>query len=331
MPLGRLAQVLRGIHDPGDPRLLVGPQSFDDAGVVRLDPDGDPDAPAMVQTVDFFPPVVDDPWFYGAIAAANSLSDVYAMGGRPHSALCLAGFPKEFPSEWIREIFRGGFEKVREAGAVVAGGHTVESDVQFGFAVTGLVTPSRMTPNQGAQAGDVAFLTKRLGMGTMTTASKRGLLDWAGLEPAARQMATLNDAGAEAMVAAGARAATDVTGFGLLGHGRNLARGSEVCLELVADALPVFDGALAFAGQNVASGGSLRNREALRGEVELVGDVDPALATVCFDAETSGGLLIAIDEGRAARLEDELTRRDVLVARVGRFTPREGALVRLLG
>ncbi len=330
MPLGRLAQVLRGVHDAGDPRLLVGPDTFDDGGVVRIDPNGDPDAPALVQTVDFFPPVVDDPWFYGAIAAANALSDVYAMGGQPHSALCLAGFPKEFDQDWIGEIFRGGFEKVREAGAVVAGGHTVESEVQFGFSVTGLVQPSAMTANRGAEPGDVLYLTKRLGMGTITTASKRGLLDWEGLKPAAEQMASLNGRAAEAMVASQARAATDVTGFGLMGHARNLARGSGGTLELDAKALPIFDGALAFAADGVASGGSVRNREALAGEVEIAGGVDSALSTVVFDAETSGGLLIAIPASRAAQLEDELAARDVLVAQVGRVVGSGSSHVRLV-
>lgn len=330
MPLGRLAQVLRGVHDASDPRLLVGPDTFDDGGVVRIDPNGDPDAPALVQTVDFFPPVVDDPYLYGAIAAANALSDVYAMGGQPHSALCLAGFPQDFSRDWIGEIFRGGFEKVREAGAVVAGGHTVESDVQFGFSVTGLVKPSAMTANRGAEPGDVLYLTKRLGMGTMTTASKRGLLDWEGLKPAAEQMASLNGRAAQAMVAAGARAATDVTGFGLMGHARNLARGSGGTLELSGALLPLMEGALAFAGQGVASGGSVRNREALAGEVEVLDGVPEALATVVFDAETSGGLLIAIPASRATKLEEELAQRDQMVARVGQVTGGGSVHVRLI-
>lgn len=321
MPLGRLAQVLRGIHAEEDPRLVVGPETFDDAGIVRLDPNGDPDAPALVQTVDFFPPVVDDPYFYGAIAAANSLSDVYAMGGRPLSALTLAGFPKDFRQDWIEAIFRGGFEKVREAGAVVAGGHTVEGEILFGFAVTGLVRPSALTPNSGARAGDLLFLTKRLGMGTLTTAQKRGLIDWQGLLPAARQMATLNRDGAEAMVAAGCRAATDVTGFGLMGHARNLARASGVTLELEADRLPLFERALEFAAQGVASGGSKRNREALASEVRVGAGVPEALATLVFDAETSGGLLLALAPAAAERFQAECDRRGQFWARVGQVAP----------
>ena len=329
MPLGRLAQVLRGIHAEEDPRLVVGPETFDDAGIVRLDPNGDPDAPALVQTVDFFPPVVDDPYFYGAIAAANSLSDVYAMGGRPLSALTLAGFPKDFRQDWIEAIFRGGFEKVREAGAVVAGGHTVEGEILFGFAVTGLVRPSALTPNSGARPGDLLFLTKRLGMGTLTTAQKRGLLDWQGLLPAARQMAALNRDGAEAMVAAGCRAATDVTGFGLMGHARNLGRASGVTLELEAARLPLFERALEFAAQGVASGGSKRNREALADEVRVSPAVPEPLATVIFDAETSGGLLLALPAAQAPRFQSECDRRGQFWAQIGQVAPPSDRWVRV--
>lgn len=339
MPLGRLAQVLRGAgaiplqgdpsRSPRDARLVVGPETFDDAGIVRLDPEFGDDQPALVQTVDFFPPVVDDPYLYGAIAAANALSDVYAMGGRPLSALCLAGFPKDFSEDWIGAIFRGGFDKVRESGAVIAGGHTVEGDVQFGFSVTGLVRPDQATSNAGASAGDVVVLTKPLGMGTMTTASKRGLIEWGQLEPAAQQMAQLNAAAAEAMVAAGASAATDVTGFGVMGHGRNLAAGSDLTLHLDATAIPVFDGALQFAGEGVASGGSKRNRAALEGQVRVGADVDPALATVCFDAETSGGLLIAVNSKRLETLMAELGRREQFAVRVGHLEPAGEVRVQL--
>ncbi len=329
MPIGRLAQVLRGIHDEDDPRLLVGPTTFDDAGVVRIDPHGDPHALALVQTVDFFPPVVDDPELYGAIAAANALSDVYAMGGKPLSALCLAGFPRDFPDDWVDAIFRGGFSKVREAGAVVAGGHTVESDVQFGFSVTGLVDPSAVTSNTGCREGDQLYLTKQLGMGTLTTASKRELISWEQMLPAAHQMATLNNLAGEAMACAGSRGATDVTGFGLLGHGRNLAKGSELTLHLSGKALPIFEGALSFAAEGVASGGSRRNRTALAHEVRVADDVDEALATVCFDAETSGGLLIAVPEGSAAILEAELKARGQLVAHVGEMRAKSDVFVEL--
>ncbi|MEO0652884.1 MAG: selenide, water dikinase SelD, partial [Planctomycetota bacterium] len=290
----------------------------------------DPSVPALVQTVDFFPPVVDEPELYGAIAAANALSDVYAMGGRPLSALTLASFPKDFDADWIDAIMRGGFAKVREAGAVVAGGHTVEGELQFGFSVTGLVDPKVVTANSGAAPGDVVFLTKPLGMGTMTTAAKFGKIDWPTMRPAAEQMATLNGAAAEAMVAAGSRAATDVTGFGLMGHGRNLARGSGVTLVLFADRLPIFPGALELARNGVASGGSKRGRANLDGQVRVGDDVDAGIATIAFDSETSGGLLVAVPAARQADFERECAARDQLCARVGVLEARSDVAVSLL-
>jgi selenide,water dikinase len=320
MPQGRLAQVLRGLEGEVDERLLVGPESLDDAGVVRLeDATGlsRPDLPALVQTVDFFPPVVDDPYLYGAIAAANSLSDVYAMGGRPFTALTLASFPEDFPEDWLGQILKGGFDKVREAGALVAGGHTVEGEVQFGFAVTGLVDPARVTANSGARAGDRVYLTKPIGMGAMTTAAKLRKIDFEALLPAAHQMATLNRAAAEAMLAVGVRACTDVTGFGLVGHGRNVARASGVTLRLRVGDVPVFPGALDLARRGILSGGAKRGRASLKGEVRVGPGVEQALASLCFDAETSGGLLIAVAASDAAALERELRARELPVACVG--------------
>jgi len=327
MPMGRLAQVLRDTKVTADERLIVGPDTLDDAGIVSI---GWPGAPLLVQTVDFFPPVVDDPYLYGAIAAANSLSDVYAMGGKPLSALTLASFPKDFEQDLIAAIMRGGFEKVKEAGAVVAGGHTVEGEMLFGFSVTGLVAREDITPNTGAKVGDRVYLTKRLGMGTMTTAAKRGVIDWATMLPAAQQMARLNAGAAEAMVAAGVRAATDVTGFGLMGHGRNLAAGSRLTLRIVAEKLPLWPGARELAGAGVASGGSKRNRETLSSVVRVANGVDPALVTAVFDAETSGGMLIAVAPERAARLEQELRARGEMVAEVGEFVLPDGVFVELV-
>ena len=186
----------------------MGPREFDDAGVIELgESEGLPAGSrvALVQTLDFFPPVVDDPTLYGAIAAANSISDVYAMGGRPLSCLTLASLPKEFPDEWVQAIFAGGFDKIAEAGAVVVGGHTVEAEIQFGFSVTGVVEREHLTTNAGAREGDQLYLTKPIGMGTMTTSAKLGKIEWATLEPAALQMATLNRAACEAMIAVNAR------------------------------------------------------------------------------------------------------------------------------
>jgi len=326
MPQGELAQVLGGVLGEADERLLVGPRSVDDAGVVRLGAaEGLPAdcAIALVQTIDYFPPVVDDPFLYGAIAAANALSDVYAMGGRPLSVLNLAGFPEDFPAEWLGEIFRGGFEKVREAGAVVAGGHTVRSkEAQFGFAVTGLVERAHLTTNAGARAGDALYLTKPIGTGALTTAAKSQKITWDELRPAAEQMATLNARAAEAMTAAGAHACTDVTGFGLAGHAHNVAAASGVTLRLRLADVPLLPGARELAARGLVSGGARRGRKGLADTVAIAAGLDEALVTLAFDAETSGGLLIAVAPERAADLERELAAREQLVRRVGQCLER---------
>jgi selenide,water dikinase len=334
MPIGQLAQVLRGLSDQKDEHLLVGPETFDDAGVVELaGVEGLPAGTdlALVQTVDYFPPVVDDPWFYGAIAAANSLSDVYAMGGRPHTALNLAGIPKDFAPEWTAEIFRGGFETVKRSGAIVVGGHTVQSaEALFGFAVTGFVDRRKIATNAGARAGDVLYLTKKLGMGALTTAAKQEKITWKELEPAARQMAALNDRAALAMNAVGAHACTDITGFGLVGHARNIAKSSGVTLRLELARAPIVDGALDLARAGTLSGGSKRGRTALADVVSIRSGLEEALVHLVFDAETSGGLLIVVPPVRAAQLERELAARDLLVARIGECVPDTGRLIDLV-
>ncbi|MEY2745004.1 MAG: hypothetical protein RL112_46 [Planctomycetota bacterium] len=330
MPIGQLAHVLRDIVAT-DTRVLVGPETFDDAGIVALAGVGDlpgDSRTCLVQTVDYFPPVVDDPYWYGAIAAANSLSDVYAMGGKPFTALNIAGIPKDFDPEWTREIFRGGFETVARAGAVVVGGHTVQSaEAHFGFAVTGIVSKERIAANSGAKPGDQLYLTKPLGMGTMTTAAKKLKIGWSELEPAARQMARLNAAAAEAMGVAGAHAATDVTGFGLAGHARNLAKASGVTLRFESAALPLFPGVLDLARGGYCSGGSGRSKAALADVVEVAAGLDPALVSLVFDAETSGGLLIAVPAARAAVLERELLARGEPAKRIGEVVASTGRFV----
>ncbi len=335
LPIGQLAQVLRGLAQiqKKDERLLVGPDTFDDAGVVALA--GAEGLPvdcrtALVQTVDFFPPVVDDPYFYGAIAAANALSDVYAMGGRPLTALNVAGIPRDLPEDWAAAIFRGGFEKMQEAGVIVAGGHTVQSEeALFGFAVTGLVDRERVAANSGARPGDLLYLTKSLGMGAMTTASKQRKIGWSELEPAARQMALLNDRAAAAMNAVGVHACTDVTGFGLVGHSRNIARASGVTVRIDLLALPVFPGALDLVRAGVVSGASARGRKAMQDDVKIQGGADDALVRLVFDAETSGGLLIAVGERDAPALERELRAREVPVHRIGACAPKSGTPIEI--
>lgn len=331
--MGQLAHVLRGVNATSGGRLLVGPDTFDDAGIVSLAGAGGLPASthaALVQTVDYFPPVVDDPYWFGAIAAANALSDVYAMGGKPFSALNLAGIPRDFPPEWTAKIFQGGFDKMREADCVVAGGHTVVSnEAMFGFAVTGLVDARRVTANSGARAGDRVYLTKALGMGAMTTAAKKRAIEWKELEPAVRQMATLNAGAAAAMEVAGAHACTDVTGFGLVGHARNVALASGVTMRIELARAPTFPGALELASKGFCSGASKRGRASLAEVVSVREGLDAALVDVAFDAETSGGLLIVVPEDRAQVLERELAARSIPVHAIGACVARGSALIEL--
>jgi len=325
--------VLRGLDSRSDARLIVGPSDFDDAGVFELGVgEGLPAGHTLnlVQTIDFFPPIVDDAYMYGAIAAANALSDVYAMGGRPLTCLTLASLPKDFPAEWTAAIFRGGSDKVAEAGAFIVGGHTVEAEVQFGYSVTGIVERAHLKTNSGARAGDALYLTKPIGMGTMTTSAKLQKIDWATLEPAARQMATLNAAACAAMVAAGAHAATDITGFGLVGHARNIGAGSHVTLRIESGRVSLFPGARDLAAKGWLSGGAKRSRAGLKDEVRVGGGIDETLINLLFDAETSGGLLIAIAATDAARLEHELEARGLPVSRIGTCVDWTGAAVDLV-
>jgi len=320
-------QVLTALPKQTDPRLLVGADHFDDAGVARL-----PDGSSLVQSVDFFPPVVDDPWWFGRIAAANALSDLYAMGAVPFSALNLVVFnTKKLPMEVLQRILEGGADAVAEAGAMTLGGHSVEDEgVKFGLAVTGLIAAGtgdgsgRGVTNGGARPGDVLYLTKRLGTGALTTAAKAGKLDDELIDAAARQMGALNKAAAEAMVAAGVQAATDVTGFGLLGHASEMAAASDVRLVFPAAQLPRLEGADWALGKGLASGGTKRSLEFLADRLTIadgVGKVDMQLAS---DSETSGGLLLAVPEDRAAALEAELGKRDVAALVVGRVEAGAG-------
>jgi len=252
------------------------------------------------------------------------------MGGKPLSALNLAGFPKGFKEEWIAAIFRGGFDKVREAGAVLAGGHTVESqEPLFGFAVTGTIDRNRVVANAGAKAGDVLYLTKPLGMGTMTTAGKFEQVTSAELAPAARQMATLNAAAAEAMMIAGPHACTDITGFGLVGHSHNIAQASNVTLRFRLADVPFFPRATELAAQGVLSGGTKRGKAALGANVGIADGSDSARVDIAFDAETSGGLLIVLPAASAAVLERELNARDVPVHCVGEVVERTDKVIEL--
>jgi len=288
---------------PTSPHLLIGLEVSDDAAVYQLDAHT-----ALVQTVDFFPPIVDDPYAFGAIAAANALSDVYAMGGRPILALAIAGFPEDLDPAIGAAILQGGADKVAEAGAVVAGGHTVvDREPKYGLCVTGLVDPAQMTPKVGARPGDRLLLTKPLGAGLITTAAKRGLANAAHLEAAVASMLRLNRRAAELAAETGARAATDITGYGLLGHAAEMTRIGDVGLRIVASALPLLPGALEYARAGIAPGGLRRNQRYLeeRGAVRYIAALDEAQRLLLFDPQTSGGLLLAVPPDRA----DEALRR----------------------
>jgi selenide,water dikinase len=281
------------------PDLLEGHARFSDAGVFRLRPDL-----ALVQTVDFFPPIVDDPGDYGRIAAANSLSDCYAMGGKPVTVLNVAGFPsKELPASVLGRILAGGAEKVLEAGAVVVGGHTVEdTEIKYGMAVTGTIHPDRIISNAGAKPGDSLILTKPLGMGTVSTAIKKDKLSGEATRRAVEIMATLNRDACEIMLELGARGATDITGFGILGHAYEMAHSSGVTLRIEAARVPLVPGVLELAGQGLLSGGVTRNREYAAEHVAMARGINPTLADLLFDSETSGGLLVALERRRAEEL-----------------------------
>jgi selenide,water dikinase len=282
--------------------VLVDHRTGDDAGVFLLDEDR-----ALVQTVDFFTPVVDDPESFGRIAAANALSDVYAMGGHPLTALSIAAFPDhDFPEEWAAAIVRGGAGVLAEAGCALLGGHSVrDAELKFGYAVTGLVDPRRMLTNAGGHAGQVLVLTKPLGTGIVATALKAGQAPPAAVVAAERSMAALNLEASEAAVDHGVTGATDVTGFGLVGHAEPLARESALTLEIDAGVLPLLPGALALAHAHQA-GGLKANRLVFQGLVEYRGDLDEGRRALLFDPQTSGGLLLLVPEAQTAAFLDHV-------------------------
>lgn len=293
---GDLSQALAALPAQTDPRLLVGRETFDDAGVFRLRDDM-----ALVQTVDFFAPIVDDPYTFGQIAAANALSDVYAMGGRPLTALNIAAFPSaQLPLHVLSDILRGGLDAVRAAGALVVGGHTiVDEELKYGLAVTGEVHPARMLTNAAAAPGDVLVLTKPLGTGILATVGKRGQLD-AGHERALHDsMRALNDVASRVAVEMHARCATDITGFGLLGHASHIARASGVTLVIDTAAVPLLPGARQHAEAGVRTGGAERNDAWLESLVAW-GTIDAATRALLLDPQTSGGLLVAVPPSRTA-------------------------------
>lgn len=302
--------------------VLVGFDTADDAGVYKLTPEC-----ALVQTVDFFTPIVDDPFTFGAIAAANSLSDVYAMGGVPVSALSILCYPAKGDLDDLEAILKGGMEKMREAGCVVLGGHSVSDDeIKFGYAVTGTVHPERVKTNAGARAGDAFVLTKRLGTGVIGTALKRGIARDEDVRAAVDSMLTLNRRACEAMLALEVHGCTDVTGFGLIGHAREMALASGVTIEIEAAGVPFLPGAEEYARLGAIPGGLKNNREFASCAVELARELAPEVETLLYDPQTSGGLLIALPAPDAAGL----VKRFPEAYRIGRVLPRQATPIRIV-
>jgi len=298
-----------------DDRILVDYRTSDDAGVYRISEDR-----ALVQTVDFFTPIVDDPFLYGQIAAANALSDVYAMGGRPLTALAIAAFPKDAERDILRNIFAGGLEKLREAEVVLLGGHTVQdAEIKFGYAVTGEVNPTRVLTNAGARPGDAILLTKALGTGVISTALKFGRAPQAAIDAATRSMVTLNRAAArvlETLPGGVVHACTDITGFGLIGHASEMAAASHCSIEIEAGRVPLLESARELAPGN-SPGGARTNREHFGGGVAIGAGVDATVADLLYDPQTSGGLLIAVAAANSESLLSSLASAGVLSARIG--------------
>lgn len=319
-------KVLHKLGPVDHPNLLAGHAGAEDAGVYRLD-----DERALVQTLDFFGPIADDPRWFGRIAAANALSDVYAMGGVPLTAMNIVGWPAELDEEVLGEVLAGGMDKINEAGAALCGGHSVrDQEVKYGLSVTGLVHPDKFWRNGGAREGDVLVLTKPLGMGAVSTAIKKGLAPGDLERRAMEQMATLNKAAAEHASGSDVHSCTDVTGFGLAGHGLEVADNSGLTLEIESANVPLIEGVHALAAQGLCSGGSKRGRAHLEPVIDIRGDADPARVAIFFDAETSGGLLIALPEAEAAALVARLRGEGIDAGIAGSFAARgsHGVVIR---
>lgn len=345
---GDLAQVLRPLTQHSHPDLIVGLAPGDDAAVYLIDRHG-PQPRALVQTLDFFPPIVDDPYLFGAIAAANSMSDVYAMGGEPAFALNIVAFPEDLDKSILTDILRGGMDKVREAGAVIAGGHTVtDPEPKYGLTVTGFVDPNHIMRKEGAQPGDRLLLTKKIGTGVITTAAKNERVIQAHLDGAVASMLQLNGPASRVFRWAGVRACTDITGFSLLGHASEMAQSGRVQFRITASTVPLLDGALDYVKAKQVPGGTGRNRTYLlatfdpeAGEQEAAhptgsqtavrvrteGEVRPDLMTLLFDPQTSGGLLAAVKPEMVEAVRAELTEQGIGCWEIGTVEDGLGVVI----
>jgi selenide,water dikinase len=321
-PAARLEELLRGFVPVDSDDLLVGLAPADDAAVYRLDDDR-----ALIFTLDFFPPVVDEPGDYGAIAATNALNDVFAMGGSPLLALSIAAFPESLPTELLAAIFAAADEQVRAAGGLLAGGHTIrDEEPKYGLAVVGTVHPDGLWPKSGATPGDVLFVTKPLGTGLILTGYQRGDAGTQQLERAVRWMRTLNKDAADALRPFEPTAVTDVTGFGLFGHAHEMAERSGVRVRLESERFPAIDGALDLARSGVRTSGDPRNREFAGPHIEVDG-IPEALDVLAYDPQTAGGLLAAVPAERAVTLEVEFTARRIFLRRIGVVEEGSGVVV----
>ena len=320
-----LDSVLGKLARQQDPNVLVGFDRADDAGVYRLTPDL-----ALVQTADFFTPIVDDPYVFGQIAATNALSDVYAMGGRPLSALALVCFPESGDVKILEEMLAGGLSKMVEAECTVIGGHSIrDEEIKLGYSVTGVVHPNRVLTNSAAQPGDRLIFTKAIGTGVISTGIKRGEADIAWVRAAIRSMTTLNKAAA-AVVASlnfAVHSMTDITGFGLLGHAREMAAGSGVSMRIYASRVPLLAGALECVRGGFVPGGLKANRQFAEGCVEVDAEVPQDLLTLLYDPQTAGGLLISVAESDAKTLAAKLCDAGIDAAEIGEVLPRQKPLI----
>jgi selenide,water dikinase len=322
--LGKLARQ----HDPN---VLVGFDKADDAGVYKISPDT-----ALVQTIDFFTPIVDDPYTFGQIAAVNALSDVYAMGGRPLNSLAMVCFPEKADLEVLEQILAGGLSKMIEANCTVIGGHSIrDPEIKFGYSVTGVIHPQRIFSNAGAQPGDALIFTKALGTGVIATAIKRQKAEQTWIDTAVKSMTTLNRAAADVITApewqGEVHAITDVTGFGLIGHGREVALASDVSLEIRTDSLPLLPGALECVRGGYVPGGLNANRDFAECVVEYRGEISAELKALLFDPQTAGGLLISVASSRAQELHRALGGAGVRAELIGRVNPKAAKLIQVLG
>jgi len=319
--------VLARLPKQFDPNVLVGFDTADDAGVYQLSAEL-----ALVQTVDFFTPIVDDPFTFGQIAAANSLSDVYAMGGRPISALSIVGFPNTGRDvEILEKILQGGLDKMREAGCTVIGGHSIGDDeIKFGYAVTGVINPQRVLKNVGARPGDHLILTKRLGTGVIGTALKKEAAGQAAVDAAILSMCTLNRMGMELALPWEVHAATDITGFGLLGHAREMAAGSKVSLTIDSAQIEFLPEALELVLKGYLPGGLKRNQEFIGGCVEFAPGVPEEVRNLLFDPQTSGGLLLSISPRDAKPLRESLRAKGIEARQIGEVTGKTHPLIQVL-